>query len=176
MPHCFIYVWRYGVQCRGVDGRPGESRFWRDVMVCPVSVQERLRGWRCRGCPFGGRPRADLRVPLTRGRTGHSSGCGDVMSPHVSTTPGMVLQWLGWPHRADGDGGRVRRHGMAPRGRGTGVRPPSRVPPSSFEGLAFCPYGSGWHSAAELTPASPHSAAQWRGWPHRGSWQNSAGA
>jgi hypothetical protein len=31
--HCSNYVWRCGVQCRGVDGRPGESRFneasWR---------------------------------------------------------------------------------------------------------------------------------------------------
>jgi hypothetical protein len=35
----------------------------------------------------------------------HSSGCGDVLSPRVSTAPGMALQWLGWPHRADGDGG-----------------------------------------------------------------------
>jgi hypothetical protein len=23
------YVWRYGVQCRGIDGRPGESHFRR---------------------------------------------------------------------------------------------------------------------------------------------------
>jgi hypothetical protein len=105
VPHCFIYVWRYGVQCRGVDDRPGESRFWWDVMACPVSVQERLRGWRCRGCPFSGRPRADSRVPLTRGCTGHNSGCGDFLSPRVSTASGMALQWLGWPHRADGDGG-----------------------------------------------------------------------
>jgi hypothetical protein len=105
VPHCFIYVWRYGVQCRGVDDRPGESRFWWDVMACPVSVQERLRGWRCRGCPFSGRPRADSRVPLTRGCIGHNSGCGDFLSPRVSTASGMALQWLGWPHRADGDGG-----------------------------------------------------------------------
>jgi hypothetical protein len=38
IPHYFIYVWRYGVQCRGVDGRPGESCFQRDVMACSVSV------------------------------------------------------------------------------------------------------------------------------------------
>jgi hypothetical protein len=177
VPHCFINVWRHGVQCRGVDGRPGESCFWRDVMACPVSVQERLRGWRCRGRSFGGRPPVDSRVPLTEGGTRHSSGRGDVPSPRVSTTPGMALQWLGWSHRANGDGGgRARRHSMAPRGRGTGVRPPSRVPPSSFEGLAFRPYGCGWHSAAELTPASPHSAAQWREWPHRGRWRNSTRA
>jgi hypothetical protein len=29
VPHCSNYVWWYGVQCRGVDGRPGESRFRR---------------------------------------------------------------------------------------------------------------------------------------------------
>jgi hypothetical protein len=57
---------------------------------------------------------------------------------------------------------------MAPCERGTGVCPPSRVPPFSFEGAALRPYGSGWHSAMELTPALPHSAAQWRGWPHQG--------
>jgi hypothetical protein len=105
VPHCFINVWRHGVQCRRVDGRPGESRFWRDVMACPISVQERLRGRRCRGCPFSGRPRADSRVPLTRGHTGHSSGCGDVLSLRVPTSSGMALQWLGWSHRADGDDG-----------------------------------------------------------------------
>jgi hypothetical protein len=90
--HRFIYVWRHGVQCRGVDGRPGESCFWRDVMACPVSVQERLRGWRCRGRSFGSRPHADSRVPLTGGRTGHSSRRGDVPSPRTSTALGMAMQ------------------------------------------------------------------------------------
>jgi hypothetical protein len=46
MPHCFIYVWRHGIQCRGVDSCLDESCFWRDVMACPVSILERLRGWR----------------------------------------------------------------------------------------------------------------------------------
>jgi hypothetical protein len=105
VPHCFIYVWRYDLQRRGVDGRPGESRFRRDVMVCPVSVQERLRGWRRRSCPFGGCPRADSRVSVTRGRTRHNSGRGDVPSPRASTVLGMAMQWLGWPNKADGDGG-----------------------------------------------------------------------
>jgi hypothetical protein len=54
--------------------------------------------------------------------------------------------------------------------------PPSSVPPSSFEGAARQPYESGRHSVTELTPALPHSAVHWRGWPHRGSWRNSAGA
>jgi hypothetical protein len=129
VPHCSSYVWRYGAQCRGVDGRPVESRFWRDVMACPVFVQERLRGWWCRGRSFGVCPRADSRVPLMRGRTGHNSGCGDVLSPRVPTAPAMALQWLGWPHRADGDGGAclTSRHGpmRARNGR-----------PSPFEGSA----------------------------------------
>jgi hypothetical protein len=105
VPHCIIYVWRHGAQCHGVDGRPGESCFWRDVMACPVSIQERLRGWRCRGRPFGGRPRADSRVPLTGGRTRHISGRGGVPSSHTPTALGMMMQCSGWSHRADGDGG-----------------------------------------------------------------------
>jgi hypothetical protein len=51
---------------------------------------------------------------------------------------------------------------MAPCERRTGVRPPSRVPPSSFEGAARRPYKSGWHSVAELTLALPHSTVQWQ--------------
>jgi hypothetical protein len=65
VPHCSNYVWRHGVQCHGVDGRPGESCFWQGVTVRPVRAHEQLRGWRRRGCPFEGRPREDSRVPLT---------------------------------------------------------------------------------------------------------------
>jgi hypothetical protein len=36
------------------------------------------------------------------------------------------------------------------------------------------PYESGWHSVVELTLALPHSDVQWRGWPHREGWRNSA--
>jgi hypothetical protein len=98
-------MWRHGAQCRGVDGRPGESCFCWDVMASFVLVQERLRGWRYRGRLFGGRPCGDSRVPLTGGRTGHSSGRGDVLSPHGSTAPGMVIQCPGW--RRDGEDGRT---------------------------------------------------------------------
>jgi hypothetical protein len=103
VPHCFIYVWRHGVHCRGVNGRPGESRFWRDVMACPVSIQEWLREWWCRGRSFGGRPHADSRVPLRGGRTRHSSGRGDVPSPRASIASGMAMQCPGWC-RDGGDG------------------------------------------------------------------------
>jgi hypothetical protein len=63
----FPYVWKHDEQCRGVDGRPGESCFSRGVVVRPVLVQERLRGWRCSGWSSGRRPWADSRVPLTGG-------------------------------------------------------------------------------------------------------------
>jgi hypothetical protein len=39
------YVWRHGEQCRGADGRPGESCSSRGVVARPVLAQERLRGW-----------------------------------------------------------------------------------------------------------------------------------
>jgi hypothetical protein len=106
VPHCFIYVWRHDVQRRGVDSRPGESCFRRDVMACPVSVQERLRGWWSRGRSFGGRLHVDSRVPLTGGRTGHSSGRGDVLSPHTSTVSEMAAECPGW--RRNGGDGRTR--------------------------------------------------------------------
>jgi hypothetical protein len=151
-------------------------------MACPVSVQGRLRGWRCRSLPFGLRPRVDSRGQLMRGRTEHSSGRGDVLSPRTSTVSRMALQCPGW-RRGGGDGrtglivteGRAQHHGMAPCERGTGVRPLSRVPPSSLEGAARRPYNSGWHGVAELTLALPHSTVQWQGWPHREGWWNSAG-
>jgi hypothetical protein len=44
-------------------------------------------------------------VQLTRGRTEHSSGRGDVLSPRISTASRMALQCPRWSHRADGDGG-----------------------------------------------------------------------
>jgi hypothetical protein len=39
------------------------------------------------------------------GRTGHSSRCGDVLSPRACTASGMVLQCLRW--RRDGADGRT---------------------------------------------------------------------
>jgi hypothetical protein len=50
--------------------------------------------------------------------------------------------------------------------------PFSRVPPSSFEGATHGPYESGY-SVTELMLALPHSAVQWRGWPHWEGWRNS---
>jgi hypothetical protein len=62
------------------------------------------RGWR-RGCSFEGHPHEDSMVPLTLGRTRHNGWCGSVPLPRASTTSSMVMQWPGWSHRADGDGG-----------------------------------------------------------------------
>jgi hypothetical protein len=45
----FSYVGRYGVQFRGDDARPGESRFCYGVVACLVLEQGRLRGWRRSG-------------------------------------------------------------------------------------------------------------------------------
>jgi hypothetical protein len=105
MPNRSSDVWRLGVQCHGVDGCPGESRFWWGVMACPVRVQEWLRGGWHIGCSFEGHPHEDSRVSLTLGRTRHNGWRGGVPSPHTSTASGMVMQWPGWLHRAHGDGG-----------------------------------------------------------------------
>jgi hypothetical protein len=138
VPHCSSYVCWYGVQCCGVDGRPGESCLWRGVMACPVSVQERLRGWQCRSRPFGRRLCADSRVQLTGGHTGHSSGRGGVLSPRAPTTPGMALQCPGW-RRDDGDGRTGPMATEVTRLTGpTSRRGPGRAQnrhPSPFQGL-----------------------------------------
>jgi hypothetical protein len=65
-------------------------------MVCPVSVQERLRGWRCRDFSFNRRPYIGSRVRLTGGRRAHSSRRGDVLSPRPPTVLEMVMQCPGW--------------------------------------------------------------------------------
>jgi hypothetical protein len=57
----------------------------------------------CGDSPFGRRPRADSRVRLTDGRRAHSSRHGDVLSSHVLTASGWVLQCPGWQH-SDRDG------------------------------------------------------------------------
>jgi hypothetical protein len=74
-------------------------------MACPVSVKERLRGWRLRTFPCGSRPYADLRVQLTGGCRAHSSRRGGVLSPCNPTASGMALQCPGWRH--DGGDGRA---------------------------------------------------------------------
>jgi hypothetical protein len=125
-------------------------------MACPVSVQERLQGWRCMGCPFDGRPHADLRVSLTGGRTRHSSGRGDVLSPRASTTSGMAMQCLGWRHGGgDGRPGLMVTEGTRPTSRHGPVRARNRRPPP-FEGSAVLFRGCG-------VPAVREWVAQCRG-------------
>jgi hypothetical protein len=40
----FPYVLRYGEQCHGANGHPGEFSPRRGVVVRPVPIQGRLRG------------------------------------------------------------------------------------------------------------------------------------
>jgi hypothetical protein len=47
----FSYMWRYGVQRRGVGGRPGGPCSGPVVVACPVLEQGRLRGCRRSGWP-----------------------------------------------------------------------------------------------------------------------------
>jgi hypothetical protein len=109
VPHCFIYVWGYGVQCRAVDGRPSESCIWRGVMACPVSVQEWLRGWRCRGRPFGHCLYMGSRMRLTGGRVAHNSRRGGVLSPR----PPQCWGWRCSARDGVGDDGDGRTGPMA---------------------------------------------------------------
>jgi hypothetical protein len=113
------------------------------------------------------------------GRWSNSGGHGDVLSSWTPTVPGMVLQCPRWRHRADGDEGDAPHWfdvtASSREGAIQAFVPLSRVPSSSFEGAVCGPYESGRHSVTELTLASPHSDVQWRGWPHREGWQNSAG-
>jgi hypothetical protein len=102
-------------------------------MACPVSVQEWPRGWRCRGHSFGGRPHADSRVPLTGGRTRHSSGRGNVPSPRASTTSGMAMQWPGWCR----DGGGVRTGPTATKGTGPAGLMSRRSPGQAWNRRSF---------------------------------------
>jgi hypothetical protein len=106
VPHYSSYVLRYGARYHGVDGRPGESRFWQGVVACPVSVQEQLRGWRCGSFFPGHRSYADSRVWLTGGRKAHSSRRGGFLSPCTSTASRVGLQCPGW--RRGGRDGRTR--------------------------------------------------------------------
>jgi hypothetical protein len=64
-------------------------------MACPVSVQERLQGWRCKSFPFGRHACVISRVGLTEGRRLHSGGRGGVLSPRTPTASGMALQCPG---------------------------------------------------------------------------------
>jgi hypothetical protein len=92
----FSYVWRHGVQCHGVDDRPGESCSSRGVVARPVLVQERLRGWWCRGWLSGRRPRAGSRASSTEVRTRYSGRHGDVPSMCVPTASGISSQCPTW--------------------------------------------------------------------------------
>jgi hypothetical protein len=75
--------------------------------------------------------------------------------------PGMVSLWRGWLPKADGDGWDPQHWSDITAWTWVDVEqssvPPSRAPPSSFEGAAHQPYESGWHTVAEVTLALPQS-------------------
>jgi hypothetical protein len=99
----FSYVWRCGEQCHGVDDCPVESCSSRGAVARFVLVQERLRGWWCRGWLSGRRPRAGSRGPSTGVRTRHSGRHGDAPSLCVPTSSGMSSQYPTW-RGSGGDG------------------------------------------------------------------------
>jgi hypothetical protein len=136
------YVRRRGEQCHGVDDRPGESCSSRGIVARPVLVQERLRGWWCRGWLSDRHPRAGSRASSTEVRTRYSGRHGDVPSPCVPTASGLSLQCPAW--RCSGGDGRTRltaTEKTAPAGP-TSRRSPvwsrekhSRVPPAPLRGI-----------------------------------------
>jgi hypothetical protein len=84
----FPYVGRHGEQCHGADDRPGESSPSRGVVVRPVLIQERLRGWRRSGWLSGCRS-GPIRGCRRRGaHTRHSGSHGDVLSLRTPTASG----------------------------------------------------------------------------------------
>jgi hypothetical protein len=106
----FPYVWKHGEQCHGADSHPGESSHSRGVVVRPVLVQERLRGWRHSGWPSG-RRRRPVRGCRERGSVRGTvavvvTSCPCALQQHrdVVTVLGVVRQWRGWPHRFDSNG------------------------------------------------------------------------
>jgi hypothetical protein len=173
------YVWWYGVQCRGVVDRPGESRSQQVSWRPPVLPQKRLRGWL--------RGRLPLESPSVRRLEGvadgrleaYSGGDGDVLLSRAPTATGMALQYSGWRH-SGGDGrtgptvteetrytGPIsRRRPVRARGRRPYHFLGFRCPLS--RGAACRPYGSGRHSVTELTPAFPHSSPTAPGMASRG--------
>jgi hypothetical protein len=120
------------VQCHGVDGCPGESRFWWGVAARPMPVQEQLSGWWCRGRSSGRRPQAGSRVPLTGGRTRYSGWRSGVLSPHV---PQRQVWWFSG---RDGRTGPMAMEVTAPTGL-TSRHRPARVQGSYALSLrGFC--------------------------------------
>jgi hypothetical protein len=100
--HSSSYVWRYGVQHHGVDGRPGLPLAGRRDESCAcLRAASRVV---CGSLLFGCRPYIGSRVMMTEGWKSHSGGCGAVPLSHDPTMSGMVAQRPGWPHRGGGDG------------------------------------------------------------------------
>jgi hypothetical protein len=180
VPHSSkCYIWRYGVQCRGIDSCPSESysrqASWR-VLCWPRGG---LEGGRVGASHLGRCPYAGSRVQLTEGRRAHNGGDGDVLSSRAPTTTGMAFHYSGWRH-SGGDGctgptvtEETRHTGLTSRRHPVWARGRRRYPFRGFHrshsrGAVCRPYGSGRHSVTELTPAFPHSSPAVPGMAARG--------
>jgi hypothetical protein len=177
----FSYVWRHGVQCRGVGSRPGGPCTGLVVAACPVLEQGRLRGWRRSG--WQGRLQVGSRKPLTAIRTGYSGRHGGVPSPHAqqrwsccsstrrgAARAGMAAQdwqWRGWRSRRPDV--MVWPCGTTREGFEGATGPPSWARCVSRTGVGGTVSRS-WHWPCCIVP---HSGGD--GFP-LGSWRNSAGA
>jgi hypothetical protein len=110
---------------------------------------------------------------LYRARCGAPIGTGIQSTGDGSTTPRMVAQGWGWPHRAGGDGGNMPRspHITTPSWasvKSAAVRS-SRVLPSLFDGRGVEEGRERVSQCRGMTPATPHNTrtvsgmvAQWR--------------
>jgi hypothetical protein len=147
-------------------------------VACPVSVQERLRGWRCGSFPFGRRPYASSRAQLTGSRRPHISWRGGVLSPRTPNASGMALQCLGW-RRGSGDG----RTGPMVTEETRLIGPTSWHHPGRARDGHTYPFRALHRPLSRVRCASrtrvggtvSHITIRWRGWPHREGWRNSAG-
>jgi hypothetical protein len=147
-------------------------------VACPVSVQERLRGWRCGGFPFGRRPYVGSRAQLTGSRREHSRWRGSVLSARTPTASGMALQCLGW-RRGSGDGRtgpmvteETHLTGLTSRHRPGRARDGHTYP---FRGLRHPLSRVRCASRTRVGGTVSHSTVWWWGWPHREGWRNCAG-
>jgi hypothetical protein len=112
------------MQCHGVDDRRGESCSSWGIVARHVLIQERLRGWWCRGWLSGRRPQAGSRASSTEVRTRYSGSHGDVPSPCIPTALEMSSQCPAW--RCSGGDGRT---GLTVTGKTAPAGPMSRRSP-----------------------------------------------
>jgi hypothetical protein len=177
----FSYARRYGVQFRGDDTRPGESRSGHGAVACPVLKQGRLRGWRRSGWPWC--VPAGPRELLTVVRTGYSGRRGGVPSPRAQQRQSSCSSARRGAAGAGMAAQDWQRRGWRSHQPDVTVWP-CRVTRRGLEGAAGPPSGA-WRvsrtKASGTRPRSwhrprrtvPHSGGD--GFP-LGTWRNSVGA